>query len=239
MPLSIMAAAIGLWFTPVLFVLVLCIVLAFHRQGVVLGQPWYVKLGAYVLIIAGATSMVYGTKVLIVRNAPHLPTSEEMFAIVQRALSKQPTIVLPPPTPPAIVQSPPEQPFISIGPTSAEHDPAKQKTTFHLSYENTGGAPTNFTITFSVTLDGHPMDAITSDMPRGAVLIPAHGNSTLHIYLKNPTDEIDKAIWEGNSKLDISTELKYANTIYKFVGRLDPRSNIISTLVSESSKIRR
>jgi hypothetical protein len=236
---GLMAGFVGLYYPPILTVCGLCIVLAFHRQGVVSGQKWHIQLTAYSVVSALALGMVYGTKHIIIANSPHLPTIEEIIAGVQRAVGKQPNNVFPPPTTPPIVQPPPEQPFISVGQTSAEHDPDKLKTTMHLPFVNSSGVPTDFTVAFSATVDGVPSNLTTSNMPRSPVVIPPNGTMILNIYMTAPTEEIDKAIWDGRATLDVTANVKYAKRSYKYVGRLNSQGKYVSTLVSESPKVKR
>jgi hypothetical protein len=72
-PIGIVGGLVGLFFyTPILFVCGLCILLAFLRAGVVSGLDWRKQLIAYIIVTLVAAGGLYGLQVLIKKHVPDL-----------------------------------------------------------------------------------------------------------------------------------------------------------------------
>ncbi len=69
---------VGLIYTPVLFIAVACFVAAFHRNKRMVAEvAWPLQASAYLFVALLATTLVYGT-IVVIRREIHVPTADEI-----------------------------------------------------------------------------------------------------------------------------------------------------------------
>jgi len=72
-PIGIIGGLVGLFFyTPILFVCGACVLLAFHRVGVVSEKPTRTQIMAYILLSLTTVLSLYGARVLIKTHSPDI-----------------------------------------------------------------------------------------------------------------------------------------------------------------------
>jgi hypothetical protein len=124
---------LGFFYTPVLAVCGVAIVLAFHRVGVVRGQRKRIQIPAYAALFLITTLALYEADVAIKKNLPHVPTVSEIAKAIVSLLPQAP------PSPTALHSAPPTQ--VNVKPTEDTDIDKIQKWTLHDLFK------TDFTVT--------------------------------------------------------------------------------------------
>jgi len=81
---------VGFFYTPILAICGVAILLAFHRVGVVRGQKMRAQIAAYAALFLITTFGLYGADVAIKKNLPHIPTVSEMATAIVSRLPQAP-----------------------------------------------------------------------------------------------------------------------------------------------------
>src|SRR5271157_5277445 len=86
--IGIVGGLVGLFFyTPVLVIFGACVLLAFHRAGVVSGKPQTAQICVYAILLLITTASLYGIRSVIKKHAPDL--EKDVAHAVLQALSEQ------------------------------------------------------------------------------------------------------------------------------------------------------
>jgi hypothetical protein len=95
-PIGIVGGLVGLFFyTPILFVCGVCVLLAFHRVGVVSGKQTPTQVMAYILLSVITVLSLYGTRVLIKTHSPDIGKDIAKEVIKAESENKKETIKTP------------------------------------------------------------------------------------------------------------------------------------------------
>jgi hypothetical protein len=152
LPIGILGGLVGIaFYAPTLAVCGVCVILAFHRAGVVAEQSlWKVQIPSYVLLVSLVVGGLLWLHVLLQKELVQANVSFSKLVVATLA-DKYPWLISPPPPPPKLPEPKKQRGYVDIGPfevgiagRSFPNDPDAGRFMVNVGCKNVGSIEVTF-----------------------------------------------------------------------------------------------